>query len=678
METPALISAIVQDVQRAQIGSKAEKEAEPDYREVENIAIPQLQTGNKQNEDEGDHSDGKVRDPEGVENQGLEANNPSVEHGMDLDKVEDFNSGNLPQMRPAEVAAVQSDFRKEGTPPTVPVSKESPSPGAPVPVTPIPIVRELVSPDSIPIRLDFEASPEVPEEDQEDRFVSPWSPGVVEDQPVVYMPPPVVETENDEELEELANVGRTERQVPMGSSHHLSAMFDHHHHHDDLKKLVRDLPLDSEPVRHSGDDKKSHDDVSSHRLDHKSGEESPEMPPQRPPNLFRVPSVLEQMVDELLVGGEEGGRGPLYRVPSVLEQMMDDDPIVEREDEPPLTPPEADEYHLVSAEFASDKQEGSRSSHSHHALHVPGSHAMAVTTCRDVHLRDSEAGCMLGDTEVAPAAEGISSFSEASVCEDGDSPEDENCDFPLDEEMYADNEAPTTKDDQEINESKLDSREANGDQGNEGACKEERISKMSSLEEKESESDKLKVSTAPYAVDARRDSKAQFYIGDHHEELHSENSEPSSHREPKEDNNFYSEGPTGNLDENTNKVEENLDAVKEELAEENPAIGTVPYLSAAEPKIPSLNELFNNAGDEGGFEPDPAEETYDDYWALDTPDEPPHRSEFGNLDADEAESHHRDEVLRPKPPPGRSERGCISARWVVKRFVYKTCFFTRC
>ena len=659
LETPALISAIVQDVQRAQIGGSVEKGDEPDYREIEIIPVPQIHMDDKQNENDRDHSDGIGHNPEEVENRKMDANKPSLELRMDLDKLEDFNSGNPPQINPTQVATGELDLRKEGTPTTVPVSKESPSP-----VATIPLIRESVTPDSKPVHLDFEPSPEVVEEDREDRFVSPWSPGIVDDQPVVYMPPPVVETENDEELEELANVGRTERQVAIGSTHHLSAMYDHHHHHDDMKKLVRDLPLDSEPVRHSSDEKKSHDEVSSHRLAHRSGGDSPEVPPH-PPTLFRVPSVLEQMVDELPAGEAEVQRGPLYRVPSVLEQMMDEEPIIER-DEPPMTSPGADEYRLDSAEFASDRHEGSRSSHSHHALHVPGSHAIAVTTCRDVHLRDSEAGCVLGDTEIAPAAEGISSFSESSVCEDGDSPKDENYEFDFDDEQIEDNEAFASKDDQEMNKSKMSSVETNKDQENETACEEERISKVSSREEKENESDKLQLNEVANVSDTRGESKAQFYIGDHHEEMNDEDSEPLNHMEPKQDNNFYSEGEYGDQIEKVNKTAEgNLNGTKREIeiAEESPAIDSAPpYILAAEPKIPSLNELFNNEGNEEGCDEGAVEDAFDDYWALDNRDEPQHREEFGNLDMVEAESHHRDEVLRPKPPPGRSERGCISAR----------------
>lgn len=646
LETPALISAIVQDVQRAQIGGNVEKQDEPDYREVEIIAVPQIQSC----ENDRDYSDGIGHNLEELENRKTDANKPSLELRMDLDKV-DFSSGNLPQINPAQVATGELELMKEGTPSTVPVSKDSPSAGAP-----ISMIREPVTPDPKPVHLDFEASPEIVEEDRDDRFVSPWTPGIVDDQPVVYMPPPAVETENDEELEELANVGRTERQVPIGSTHHLSAMFDHHHHHDDMKKLVRDLPLDSEPVRHSSDEKKSLDEVSSHRLaPHRSGGDSPEVPAQRP-TLFRVPSVLEQMVDELPVGEGEVQRGPLYRVPSVLEQMMDEEPIIER-DEPPTTPPDADEYRLDSAEFASDRHEGSRSSHSHHALHVPGSHAIAVTTCRDVHLRDSEAGCVLGDTEIAPAAEGISSFSESSVCEDGDSPKDENCEFNFDDEQVGDNEVFASKDDQEMNKSKMCSLETNKDQENETACEEaEGITKASSPEEKENESDKRELNEVANVCDTRGDSKAQFYIGEHHGEMNNEDSEPFNHIEPKQDNNFYSEGVCGN------STDGSLNGIKREIAEESPAIDTAPYLLAAEPKIPSLNELFNNEGNEEGCDEDAADDAFDDYWALDSPDEPQHREEFGNWDMVEAESHHRDEVLRPKPPPGRSERGCISAR----------------
>ena len=136
---------------------------------------------------------------------------------------------------------------------------------------------------------------------------------------------------------------------------------------------------------------------------------------------------------------------------------------------------------------------------------MAGSHAMAVTTCRDVH--HSDAGCVLGDTEIAPAAEEISSLSESSVCEEGDSPKEENeyCEFPLDDDLDKDNEGPTSKD--EVNEAKVHSLTTNGDQANEEGCEEERVSKISSLEEKGSESDKLKLNK-----DAHRDSI--FFIGD--------------------------------------------------------------------------------------------------------------------------------------------------------------------
>lgn len=658
LETPALISAIVQDVQRAQIGGNVKKQEEPGYRDVEIMPVPQIQMGGKQIENETDHLDGIGHDIEVVQTREAEPSKPDTALKANLSKVEDFSSGNLPQINLAQGTGVEEDVRKEGTPPTVvPISKESPSPGPAVSVAPVPVISEQIIPDPKPINLEFEVSPEVADEDGDDRFVSPWSPGIVDDQPVVYHPPPVVETENDEELEELANMGRTERQLAIGSSHHLSSMFDHHHHHDDLKKHVRDLPLDSEPVRHSSDERRSHDEVSSHRLEHRSGVESPEAPPQ-PPSLFRVPSVLEQMVDELPVGEGEEARRPLFRVPSVLEQMMDEEPIIEEGDEPPLTPPDVDEYRLDSADFASDKQEGSRSSHSHHALHMPGSHAIAVTTCRDVHLRDSEAGFVLGDTEIAPAAEGISSFSEGSVCEDGDSPKDENWEFQFDDDQPEEKEVPTSKDDQKMSKSKPSSSVTNGDHENGAACEEERVSKMSSLDEKNNESDKLKADKISLVSDVRTDSKAQFYIGDHHKEMNSDESEPLSHREPKKDNNFYSELKT----EKANDIEEDLGVLKREIVEESPAADTVPLLLPAEPKIPSLNDLFNNEVNEEGYEQDYSEELFDDYWALDKPVEPQYRGEVGRLDTVEEESHHRDELLRPKPPPGRSERGCISAR----------------
>lgn len=646
VETPAMISAIVQDVQRAHLNKNNEKLNKPaDYNAIDIIPIPQIQINSEKNDNE-DRSHEIVPDPRGMHYQETATNQPSVELGMELENEDDGGLESPQRMTPLQVGNGGSDFRKEGTPSTIPVSKESPSPGAGAPATPIPLIREPALADS---------NPEAAKEEPEEGFVSPWSPGVFDDQPVVYMPPPVVETENDEELEELANVGRTERQLPMGSSHHLSAMFEHHHHHDDIKKLVRDLPLDSEPVRHSSDERKTHDEVSSHKLDHNSRGNSPEPPPQaKPPSLFRVPSVLEQMVDE--PPAEEAGKarpGALFRVPSVLEQMMDEEPIVARDDEPPLTPPDVDEYKLDSAEFASDKQEGTRSTHSHHALHVAGSHAMGVTTCPDIH--HSEAEFVLGDTEGAHVAEDVSSLSEDSVCEDVDSPRDENnyTEFSVDDNPAETNQDLPSKGDERLDEAKLNSPSTNGDQENKVVCEEERVSKISSLEEKESESDKNKVNE-----DTRRNSI--FYIGNQ-SEADSENSELSSHREQKEDDNFYSEGNRENVVENHNETGENVGAAKSEFAEESPVKGAVPDLLAAEPRIPSLNELYGGGGDKDDVQQDAAEDVYDDYWAIE-PDEPAHHQEFGNLDEVEAESHHRDSLLRPKPPPGRSERGCISAR----------------
>lgn len=667
-----MISAIVQDVQRAQIGGldKQDNLDRQDYNEIEIIPVPQpVQTNDEQNDDDRDDPNVVVNDTEELrkpetEVKGTMGSEHALEHGMDLDKVEDFNCGNTLQMNVTQVALLECEFKKEQTPPTVPVSQESPSPASHVPVAPLPIIRELASPDSFkPVKLDLSgivASPEPKGDVEESRFAHPWSPGVVEDQPIVYMPPPVVETECVEELEELANVGRTERQVAaIASSHHLSAMYDHHHHHDDLKKHVRDLPLDSEPVRHSSDDKKTHDEVSSHKLDHRSAE-SPEAPP--PGNLFRVPSILEQMVDELPADR------PLFRVPSVLEQMMDEPPAEVGNNSP--NPPDVDEYRLDSAEFASDRQEGS--SHSHHALHVPGS-AVAVTTCRDLHFRDSEAGFILGDTEVAPAAEGKSSFSEA--LEGGDY-NNQNCEFPLDEEEKAEarhKKSPSSQEDEGLIDEKLNISSSNGDNENHEASNDEGISNRSLEENRSGSANDPMLNQIPKVSDlfSNPDSNIQFYIGDEMHEFH--DSDPLSSREENLDNNFYSEGGRAKLAEDVNKVDANFDAVNEELnmaPEESPEKGAPSLVVAAEPRIPSFNELYNNEGEDQGFEEDAADdEACDDYWALDEPGNLPNGLDCGRLETDEIESHHHDELLRPKPPPGRSERGCISARWVLETVV---------
>ena len=663
LETPALISAIVQDVQRAQIGGVEKQDIVdgPDCNKVETKPVPQVQANDEQNENS--------RDPNAVDNDSVElgkletgrikftvGSQNSLEVGMDLDNVEHFHSGNPPRINLEQATSIETEVRKDQTPPTVPVSQESPSPVAHVPGAHLPIIRELSSPDSKPGKLDFDASPEQRDDVEESRFASPWSPGVVEDQPIVYMPPPVVETECDEELEELANVGRTERQVvAIASSHHLSTMYDHHHHHDDLKKHVRDLPLDSEPVRHSSDDKKTHDEVSSHKLDHKSAAESPEGP--KPGNLFRVPSILEQMVDE--PPAEAGESRGLFRVPSVLEQMMDEPPVEAADDAP--NPPEVDEYRLDSTEFASDRQEGS--SHSHHALHVPGS-AVAVTTCRDLHFRDSEGGFILGDTEIAPAAEN-SSFSEAS--EGGDSNDENQCEFPLDQEEPAEegqHKSRSSQEDKWMIDEKLITSETNGDNENDVASNDKRISRTS-LEEKKSDSEKI---NEPLLNEIPRvsgmfdnpDNNVQFYIGDQHEEMH-EYSEPLSSREEKLDNNFYSEDDRGKLGEDDNKIDANFETELNAAPEKSSEKAVLSLLIAGEPRIPSFNELYNNEEDRHSAE-DAADADADDYWARDEPGVLSNGLDFEELETGNYESHHRDELLRPKPPPGRSERGCSSAR----------------
>ncbi|KAL9952140.1 hypothetical protein ACROYT_G039350 [Oculina patagonica] len=662
LETPALISAIVQDVQRAQIGGSEKQDIldKPDCNEIEIIPVPQIKTNDEHNENNKVGNDSvELAKPETGGMKGIVGSQHSLEVGMDLDKVEHFNSGNPLQLNLEQVASFESEFKKEQTPPTVPVSQESPSPAAHVPGVPLPIIRELSSPDSLPPKLDFtgiDASPERKGEVEESRFAHPWSPGVVEDQPIVYMPPPVVETECVEELEELANVGRKERQVvAVASSHHLSALFDHHYHHDDLKKHVRELPLDSEPVRHSSDDKKTHDEVSSHKLDHKSGGESPDREAPPPGNLYRVPSILEQMVDE--PQAEVGENRPLYRVPSVLEQMMDEPPA-EEADEP--NPHDIDEYRLDSAEFASDRQEGS--SHSHHALHVPGS-AVGVTTCDHLHFRDSEAGYIIGDTEVAPEAEGGSSISEAS--EGGNSVDGNQCEFPLDIEGSAEAgqiKSRSSQEDKGMIDEKLIVSATNGDNENKAASNEEQFHKTS-LEEKESDSEKINdpLDEIPKVSDmfGNADSNVQFYIGENHEEMH-EYSEPLSSREDKLDNNFYSEGEREKLAEDVNKVDANLDAEVNAAPEKSPVKGAMSLLVAAEPRIPSFNDLYNNEEEQQNSAEDEADEEADDYWTRDEPGALSNGWDFGRLETNE--SHHRDDLLRPKPPPGRSERGCSSAR----------------
>ena len=656
LETPALISAIVHDVQRAQIGGVGKQEIldEPDCNEVDTKLVGQVQASVKQNNRDlnavgndalGNLGTGRIKFTIGSQN--------SLEHGMDLDNVEHFNSGNPVMVNTEQAASIEAEVRKDQTPPTVRISQESPSPVAHVPGAPLTVIRELASPDAKPAKLDFDGL-ERKDDVEESRFASPWSPGIVEDQPIVYMPPPVVETECDEELEELANVGRTERQVAaLASSHHLSTMYDHHHHHDDLKKHVRDLPLDSEPVRHSCDDRRSHDETSSHKLDHKSAAESPEAP--KPGNLFRVPSILEQMVDEPPAQAGEG-RG-LFRVPSVLEQMMDEPPDEAADDA--LNPPEVDEYRLDSAEFASDRREGS--SHSHHALHVPGS-AMAVTTCRDLHFRDSEGGFILGDTEIAPAAEG-SSFSGGS---EGRNSYDENqYEFPIDQEEPAEQgqqNSRSAQEDKGMIDEKIITSETNGDKDNEVASNEERVDRMS-VENEKSHSENINepsLNEIPRISDmfGNANSNVQFYIGEQHDEMN-EYSEPLSSREEKLDNNFYSEGERGKLGEDEN-FETELNAAPEKSADKS--VLSHAQLMAAEPRIPSFNDLYNNEEDQNSAKNAADDADADDYWARDEPGSLTNGLDLKGLETESYESHHRDDLLRPKPPPGRSERGCSSAR----------------
>ena len=663
LETPALISAIVQDVQRAQIGGVGKQEIldEPDCNKVDAKPVARVQAHDEQNDLNAVGNDklgtldtGRIKFTIGSQN--------SLELGMDLDNVEHFNSGNPLEVNLEQAALIEAEVRKDQTPPTVPISQESPSPVAHVPGVPLPVIRELASPDTKPAKLDFDALSERKDDVEESGFASPWSPGVVEDQPVVYMPPPVVETECDEELEELANVGRTERQVAaIASSHHLSTMYDHHHHHDDLKKHVRDLPLDSEPVRHSSDDKRSHDEVSSHKLDHKSAAAAAEpREGPRPGNLFRVPSILEQMIDEPPAEAGEG-RG-LFRVPSVLEQMMDEPPDEAVDDAP--NPPEVDEYRLDSAEFASDRQEGS--SHSHHALHVPGS-AMAVTTCRDLHFRDSEGGFILGDTEIAPAAE-RSSFSEASG--GGNSDDENQYEFPIDEEEPAEQgqqNSRSLQEDKGMIDEKIIISETSGDNENEMASNEERINRMS-VENEKSDAENINepsLNEIPRVSDMfdSPDNNVQFYIGEQHEEMQ-EYSEPLSSREEKLDNNFYSEGERGKLGEDDYKIDTNFETEFNVAPEKIPAEKAVlSPLVSAEPRIPSFNDLYNNEEDDPYSEKNAADDSdADDYWARDEPGALSNGFDFKGLETGSYESHHRDDLLRPKPPPGRSERGCSSAR----------------
>ena len=647
-----MISAIVQDVQRAQIGGMGKQEIldEPDCNEVHTKPVNQVQANDEENGNNKDlNAVGRIKFTVGSQD--------SLELGMDLDNVEHFNSGNPLKMNIEQAASVETEFRKDQTPPTVPISQESPSPVAHVPGAPVPVIRELASPDGKPGKLDFDTLLERKDDVEESRFASPWSPGVVEDQPVVYMPPPVVETECDEELEELANVGRTERQVAaIASSHHLSTMYDHHHHHDDIKKHVRDLPLDSEPVRHSSDDKKSHDEISSHKLDHKSAAaaavESPGGP--KPGNLFRVPSILEQMVDD--PPAEAGEGRALFRVPSVLEQMMEEPPDVAADDA--ANPPEVDEYRLDSAEFASDRQEGS--SHSHHALHVPGS-AMAVTTTRDLHFRDSEGGFILGDTEVAPAAEG-SSFSGAS--EGGNSDEENQQEFPLDQEGQQNSRS--SQEDKGMIDEKIITSEADGDNEIEMASNEQQINRMS-LEDEKNDAEKMNEPSSneiPRVSDMfdNPDNNVQFYIGEHHEEIQ-EYSEPLSSREEKLDNNFYSEGERGMLGEDNNKIGANIETEPNAAPGKSSEKAVLSPLVVAEPRIPSFNDLYNNEEEDQNSEKNAADDSdADDYWTRDEPGALSNGLDFKGLEKDNYESHHRDDLLRPKPPPGRSERGCSSAR----------------
>ena len=628
LETPALISAIVQDVQGVKKQENQDTK-EPKYQQVEILSVPRLQ---RSDEEIGKipvliNNDADIFKPsEDLQNnekrimQMEMESQVSVELGMDLDKVEEFVLSNQQHV----------NFSQKQTPFTVPVPNGSPGSGDPVPVSHVPAITTTDIPllDSKSAEPAMNKNGENISNAEEGVVISPWSREVVEDQPVVYMPPPVVQTECDEELEELANVGRTVRQPAIGSNHHLSAMFEHHHH----EKTVRDLPFDSEPLRHDGDE------ISSRKVDRDLVE-----PAEANVRLYRVPSVLEQLVDEPLPEVEENR--PIFRVPSVLEQMMDEPPAVIATNA--SNPPEVDEYRLDSAEIASERQEGS--SQSPPAIHVPGS-AMAVTTCRDLQLRDSEAGFMLGDTEAVPAAGGISSFSERSAKKSKDS----SSDFPVDEEQFQDSGShaqvadivvreKNVMDEEKINITSVDANRQCDPKENNSAN-----SIAGAMD---------KVCTVPPLNDESVNI-VRFLVGEPDEEVSESveaplmkhtNSEIILNTEMQQDN------LSGDKKLTQNKTESKFDNI---IGEEVNATSC-----PVELRIPSLNELFSNEDSEGFPQDLPAEAFA--YWTQD--DEPCNGLRYDDLGTSD-DAHAMQEALRPKPPPGRSERGCISARYVNDTF----------
>ena len=425
LETPALISAIVKDVQQARVASKTTsteerhetrdtRDTRPSLEDMIELALAPgagnvraTLTGNGGKKIDGGNNvesleiKGKTEKTFGPSEGEMKGNAES----LDVDMLGKDGQDGKPCREDHEEA-------KEPTPATIPISPESPAldtrldpaqqpnetpQTGNILITPVNFAKDshLPPPEVIVTAVDgkLDNSPRksLPGHESKKKnsadivdningYPSPWSSDLCEDQPIVSIPPPSLEAEREEELEELANAGRTHPQ-PLGSTHHHPSA---HEHDEPFVKSVHELPFDS-------DDRVLY---QTHSTADKSYEmSSPENRPRspalaKPPALFRVPSVLEQMQDE----------PPALPTKHVLHVHGTHD---------------AAEYKLDSAEFLSDRKDSSSSSsRSHPALQIAESLVMP-TTFRDLNFRDSD-GQFLAESEAADESLSSSRYSEFS------------------------------------------------------------------------------------------------------------------------------------------------------------------------------------------------------------------------------------------------------------------------
>ena len=403
LETPALISAIVKDVQQAKVVPRANADEEPARSRDAAETRPSLEdmielalgpgagnvratlSGNGIKKlDASKRIDGRAVTNNNVQSADKLAADAGVDGGEKLRAVSPHSEERSLERPPGgQVSCGDAPEAKEVTPATEPVSLQSP---AAVPDRDkLKLAAEtgegLTEPPQILVTPLVESgpredSPRKKTDAREDACPSPWSPDLFEDRPVVYTPSPFADLGcDDAELEELANAGRTNPQ-PLGSNHQLLSV----HEHEELAKSLHDLPLDSaehgvihSPKRSKGEEVGG---AAEKQLEPRAAE--------RPKTLFRVPSVLQQMQDE----------------------------------PPPLPAPHAHdtravaEYKLDSAEFASEHKEVSSSSRSHPALQVAESLVMP-TTFRDLNFRDSD-GHFHAESEAGEGSWHLGGSSEGS------------------------------------------------------------------------------------------------------------------------------------------------------------------------------------------------------------------------------------------------------------------------